>query len=201
MATIVLWAGGERDGSAHIAALDALGEPAVDRVGPVAYTDVQKIMDPGAPAGHRDYFKGGFMTELTDDAIDDIVGLAEDLRAPLTQIICAPLGAHTAYAAVDEEHSAIGHRQENWSFQLLSLWASADDDAEQKAWTKAAAEVMSSYSDMVSYPNFLSADEMAEVETAYSPSVLRRLRMVKDRYDPQNTFRINHNIAPSAPAT
>jgi len=198
VATIVMWAGDEADGPAGMAALDALGEPAVDHVGPILYTDLQAIMDRGAPAGHRDYFKGGFMTELGDDAIDDIIGLGEDLRAPLTQIICAPLGHHTAYAAVGEEHSAIGHRHENWSFQVLSLWSSPDDDAEQKAWTKAAAEVMSSYSDMVSYPNFLSADEIGEVETAYSPSVLKRLRLVKDRYDPHNAFRVNHNIPPSA---
>jgi hypothetical protein len=50
---------------------------------------------------------------------------------------------------------------------------------------------------MISYPNFLSADEMADVESAYEPRVLQRLRMVKDRYDPQNVFRINHNIAPT----
>ena len=201
VATIVLSTGDVGDGPEALAILDALGTPAVDDVGPMPYTELQQIMDPGAPAGHRDYFKGGFMTELSDRAVDDIVALANDMRAPLTQIICAPLGEHTAYAAVDEDHSAIGHRHENWSFQVLSLWASPDEDAEQKAWTKAAAEVMSSYSEMVSYPNFLSADEVADVESAYSPGVLRRLRQVKDRYDPHNTFRINHNIAPSEPVT
>jgi len=81
---------------------------------------------------------------------------------------------------------------------VLSLWSDAKDDAQQKAWTKNAAEIMSSYSDMVSYPNFLAADEAGDTETAYSPAVYRRLRAVKDRYDPQNVFRINNNIAPSA---
>jgi FAD/FMN-containing dehydrogenase len=197
-ATIVLWAGESADAESGMAALGALGAPIVDQVHPIPYAQLQQTMDPGAPAGKRDYFKGGFMTELSDAAISDIVGLAETITEPLTQIICAPLGHHTQYAAMDEEHSAIGHRNEEWSFQVLSLWSNAADDVEQKAWTKGAAEVMSSYSDMISYPNFLSADEMAEVETAYAPSVLRRLRLVKDRYDPKNVFRINHNIRPSA---
>jgi hypothetical protein len=35
---------------------------------------------------------------------------------------------------------------------------------------------MSPYSDMVSYPNFLTADETADVEAAYSPGVMSRLR-------------------------
>ncbi len=199
---IVLWAGAAEDAAAGIAALDALGEPTVDLVGPTTYAAVQQIMDPGAPAGHRDYFKGGFMTELPDDAVDAIVALGDDLRAPLTQVICAPLGAGTAYGDVGEEHSAIGHRDEAWSFQVLSLWSDPAQDAEQKEWTRAAAQTMSSYSSMVSYPNFISADstDPTEVEKAYSPEALARLRAVKDRYDPENTFRINHNIRPSAEA-
>ncbi|MCW2986362.1 MAG: linked oxidase-like protein [Conexibacter sp.] len=197
-AVLVLWAGAPEDAAAGIARLDALGTPAVDRVGPMLYTELQKITDASAPAGHRDYFKGGFMTNLPDDAIDVIVGLGGDLRAPLTQIICAPLGAGTAYAAVGEDHSAIGHRDEGWSFQVLSLWKDPAEDAMQKAWTRDAAEQMSSYSALVSYPNFLAADEPGDVEAAYSPTAMRRLRAVKDRYDPHNVFRINNNIAPSA---
>ncbi|MDP9027171.1 MAG: FAD-binding oxidoreductase [Actinomycetota bacterium] len=200
-ATIVLWAGDPAEAEAGIAPLAALGEPIVDLVHQISYAELQGIMDAGAPAGKRDYFKGGFMSELSDAAISDIVALAESVTEPLTQIICAPLGAHTEYAAVGEDHSAIGHRNEQWSFQVLSLWSDEKDDAQQKAWTKNAAEIMSSYSDMVSYPNFLAADEAGDTETAYSPTVYRRLRAVKDRYDPQNVFRINNNIAPSvAPA-
>ena len=196
-ATIVLWAGAPEDAAQGIAALDALGEPIVDLVRELEYTELQQIMDKGAPAGKRDYFKGGFMTELSDDAVDAIVGLAETVTEPLTQIICAPLGAHTQYAAMDESRSAIGHRNEQWSFQVLSLWSDPADDVQQKAWTRDAAEVMSSYSDMVSYPNFLSADEAADTETAYAPAVYAKLRAIKDRYDPNNVFRINNNIPPT----
>jgi FAD/FMN-containing dehydrogenase len=81
---------------------------------------------------------------------------------------------------------------------VLSLWADPAQDPEQKEWTKAAAERMSSYSDMVSYPNFLTADDVADVEAAYSPPVMARLRAVKDRLDPGNVFRINNNITPTA---
>jgi hypothetical protein len=57
--------------------------------------------------------------------------------------------------------------------------------------------VMSSYSAMVSYPNFLAADEPGDVRAAYSPAVFERLTTVKDRFDPENVFRINNNILPS----
>jgi FAD/FMN-containing dehydrogenase len=197
VAIIALWAGDPADGAAAMGALDALGEPVVDHIGEIDYAQLQQIMDPGAPAGHRDYFKGGFMSTLSEDAVAEIADLGRDLRAPLTQIICAPLGAHTTYAMVDDTYSAIGHRDEEWSFQVLSLWADPAQDAEHKTWTKAAAHRMSSYSDMVSYPNFLTADDTADVEAAYSPAVMARLRTVKDRLDPDNVFRINNNITPT----
>ncbi|HLH67257.1 MAG TPA: FAD-binding oxidoreductase [Solirubrobacteraceae bacterium] len=194
---IVLWAGDVGSAGRGLAPLQDLGRPAVDQVGPMPYTELQRLMDQGAPPGHRDYFKGGFITAVSDEAIDAIVEIGRDLRAPLTQIICAPLGEQTAYAEVGEEHSAIGHRGEQWSFQVLSLWSDPAQDAEQKAWTRAAAESMSSYSEMVSYPNFLTADEPADVERAFSPSAMERLRAVKRRYDPDNVFRLNNNILPA----
>ena len=197
---MVVWAGDPAEAEAGIAPLDELGEPAVDMVKPMPYAEFQQLMDQGAPAGNRDYFKGGFIGDVTDAAVDAIVEIGADLRAPLTQLICAPLGAQTAYAVPGEEHSAIGHRGEQWSFQVLSLWADPAEDAEQKAWTRHAAEVMSSYSDMVSYPNFLTADEPADVAAAFSPTALRRLQAVKGRYDPENVFRLNNNIEPSLEA-
>jgi FAD/FMN-containing dehydrogenase len=127
------------------------------------------------------------------------VALGSDLRAPLTQIICAPLGAGTAYADVGEDHSAIGHRDDGLVLPGPVAVVRPAQDAEQKAWTRRAAETMSSYSSMVSYPNFISADstDPTEVEKAYSPAGLERLRAMKDRYDPDNVFRMNHNIRPS----
>lgn len=199
IAVMVLWAGDPARGPAGIAPLAALGKPAVDLVGPIPYCQLQQLTDAATPPGQRDYFKGGFMADMPDEAISTIVALGEDLRAPLTQIVCAPLGT-TPYAGVGEDHSPIGHRGEAWSFQVLSLWDDPARDEEQKTWTRAASDAMSSYSEMVSYPNFLAADEAGDVSKAYSPAVLTRLRAVKDRYDPGNVFRINHNITPSATA-
>jgi FAD/FMN-containing dehydrogenase len=189
VAVVVLWAGDVSEGERGAAPLDALGPPAMDRVGPVSYEDFQKAQDGDSPFGHRDYFKGGFVKSLGEGALDAIVALGRNMQAPYTQILCAPLGRETAYGVAGEE---------GWSFQVLSLWADADEDQEQKAWTRAAADTLSAYSSLVSYPNFLPSDEIGNIEAAFSPSVLRRLRLVKDRYDPENLFRINNNIKPSA---
>ena len=46
------------------------------------------------------------------------------------------------------------------------------------------------------YANFLSDEGAAGVEAAYGQR-LQRLTALKDRYDPENVFRLNANIPPS----
>ena len=48
------------------------------------------------------------------------------------------------------------------------------------------------------YVNALSDEGAAGVRRAYSEPSCARLTAVKDAYDPDNVFHLNHNIAPSA---
>jgi FAD/FMN-containing dehydrogenase len=45
------------------------------------------------------------------------------------------------------------------------------------------------------YVNFLTEEETDRVESAYGPNY-DRLARIKKKYDPDNLFRINQNIAP-----
>ena len=45
------------------------------------------------------------------------------------------------------------------------------------------------------YVNTLNGDP---VQRAYTPAKLTRLTALKDAYDPDNVFHLNHNIRPSA---
>jgi FAD/FMN-containing dehydrogenase len=48
------------------------------------------------------------------------------------------------------------------------------------------------------YVNVLSDEGATGVRHAYESETLARLTALKDRYDPDNVFHLNHNIAPSA---
>jgi FAD/FMN-containing dehydrogenase len=47
------------------------------------------------------------------------------------------------------------------------------------------------------YVNFLSAEGEQRTHAAYGPEKYARLVALKDRWDPDNVFALNQNIAPS----
>ncbi len=47
------------------------------------------------------------------------------------------------------------------------------------------------------YINFVTADETERVPAAYGAN-FKRLAAIKNKYDPSNMFRMNHNIQPVA---
>ena len=67
--------------------------------------------------------------------------------------------------------------------------------------TRATHAALSTYTEDVSFPNFIADANSGKVADAYSPETWARLVALKDRYDPGNVLRHNHNIPPSkAPA-
>jgi FAD/FMN-containing dehydrogenase len=59
---------------------------------------------------------------------------------------------------------------------------------------------MDRYAMVGQYVNFLGHDETdprSKALAAYGPAKYERLVAVKQKYDPENLFRINHNIPPS----
>jgi Berberine and berberine like len=51
------------------------------------------------------------------------------------------------------------------------------------------------------YVNFTSDQDAAAIRSAYPRAVRERLVALKNRYDPANLFRVNHNIEPDGAST
>jgi hypothetical protein len=56
-----------------IGVLASLGRPIVSAVGPMPWIQANRLLDAIAPPGRRYYSKGGYLSELTDAAIDVVV--------------------------------------------------------------------------------------------------------------------------------
>jgi FAD/FMN-containing dehydrogenase len=50
------------------------------------------------------------------------------------------------------------------------------------------------------YVGFLGEEDEGTIRAAYSGPTWDRLRELKRRYDPDNLFRLNHNIPPADPS-
>ena len=66
------------------------------------------------------------------------------------------------------------------------------------SWTRAFFDAMRPFAAPGAYVNYLGADEGADgIKAAYGAKLVR-LAALKAKFDPQNLFRMNQNIAPAA---
>jgi FAD/FMN-containing dehydrogenase len=68
--------------------------------------------------------------------------------------------------------------------------------AEHEAWAAGLAEALSGGVTTPAYVGFFGEEGEDSVRRAYPPATLKRLAQVKRRYDPNNLFHLNLNVAP-----
>jgi FAD/FMN-containing dehydrogenase len=190
-----MYVGDPEEGARVVAPLKDLG-PEVDLIAPMPYTAFQAILDPSAPPGLRNYWRGEYMTTLTDPAIETFVEVAPEVQAagiPFSQLIMFRIGQ--GVTSVPDEATAFSHRDANYLFHPLCAWQDPADDAGVIGATKAFVKAMAPHTTGGAYLNF--TPEGDRVSSAFGPGKHERLVAVKDAYDPGNLFRLNHNIEPS----
>jgi FAD/FMN-containing dehydrogenase len=194
---LVVHAGTPDRGAEHIAPLRALA-PAVDAVQPMPYAAVQTMLDPAeGVASLRGYYRFSFIDELADPAIDTIIAAADVAPSPASAVLLQPLGG--AYGRVRAMDTALGHRDADWGMQVLAAWLEPERDTANRSWVRAFTDALSPWARPAGFPNFIADSGDAEgVRNAYGAERYARLVEVKDRWDPDNVFRLNHNIEPSA---
>jgi len=79
-----------------------------------------------------------------------------------------------------------------------SNWADPRDDAANLAWSREFVAAMQPFSDGGRYINFAGFLEEGDVgmRAVFGPKY-DRLAALKNKYDPDNLFRLNQNIKPS----
>jgi len=132
------------------------------------------------------------MNALSDEGIEALIGFARQPISPLSIMIIFRIGQKVA--AMADEATAFSHRNAKYLFHPISAWNDAADDERQIAFAKGASEAMRSFTSGGVYLNFTHEDR---VRDAYGAEKYERLVAIKDKYDPENLFRLNQNIKPS----
>jgi FAD/FMN-containing dehydrogenase len=169
------------------------GRPIDDQVAPMSYAERQCLLD-GRMADHGflRYWKSGLTPDLSDDFIDVILDHAAS--SPSRMSFVGIFYVHGAAARVDPQATAFGSRGDQWDVGLVSQWSDPADNDEQVAFTRAFWQDVEQYATNGVYVNHIANDEPHRVRLAFGPNY-DRLLAVKAKYDPDNVFRLNHNIA------
>ena len=102
-----------------------------------------------------------------------------------------------AVTRVDATATAFAHRAPGYSLLIVSQWPDPRETEPNITWAKETFEALHPYMANRSYVNNLTADDGRLVHHLWGANY-ERLVTVKRRYDPDNIFRLNHNIDPSA---
>ena len=158
----------------------------------MGYVDLQRGGDAAFPRGRRHYWKAGFLRRLDPETIDVLVHFAATQPTPHSMIALQQM--HGAAARVPPAETAFAHRHEQWDCMALTQWDGPADDERSIRWTRALYDRLEPHLERAVYVNDLGEDEGDRVRAAYGTNY-DRLATVKAKYDPDNFFRGNQNVA------
>ncbi|HEY0181483.1 MAG TPA: FAD-binding oxidoreductase [Rhodopila sp.] len=198
VAMVVCHCGPVKTGEGAAEPIKRFGAPVMDTIGPVSYAEMNTMLDDAYPYGALNYWKSSFLTTLSDDAIRTLIDCFAECPTPMGQLLLEHF--HGAVTRVGVSDTAFPHRSEGYNLLVLSEWLDPRDNEACIAWARRSYAAMDSFVGPSRYVNYLGDDETVDaVAAAYGPNY-QRLLTLKAKYDPDNFFRMNHNIRTATPA-
>jgi FAD/FMN-containing dehydrogenase len=191
----VCYTGDEADGKRALEPLRALGEPIADVIGMQPYAAWQTAFDPLLTPGAYNYWKSHNFVELNDGLLDTLASHAARLPTAECEIFIGQLGGATSRVAVDA--TAYPHRAANFVMNVHTRWRDRADEQRSIDWARKLFTETAPHATGGVYVNFMPEDETDRVSSAYGTNYAR-LAALKAKYDPDNLFRLNQNVRPSA---
>jgi len=202
MATLgFAWVGDLAPGRRLLQAMRGIGHPAGERVQELPYLDLQRRSDRVQTHSLRRYSKGHYLKELPDEALEAFLTRgARQRQAGNERSEFLPNVGLVAYggaiADVPDGDSPFSHRDALVEYGAGTSWSDAAEDHDRIAAARRSAASLDPYASGA-YVNFLDDQGADSMLHAYSAEKLARLTAVKNAYDPENVFHLNHNIKPT----
>ena len=186
--------GDPAEGERILSHLKSLGSPVGDILMPRTYVSQQSLLDATQPNGRRYYWKSEYLPQVDQDVFDCAVTHAGKMASPHSAVIVFPLDG--AISSKDDAHSAVGNRDARFVVNIAGSWDDASHDDANIGWARSAWEDFRKFSTGGTYLNFLTEDEGEDRTRDALGKNYDRLVDVKTKWDPNNLFRLNKNIAP-----
>ena len=194
VALFVCHSGKVSEGEKMVAPIKAFGSPVGDIIQRRPYISQQSLLDATQPKGRRYYWKSEYLPRLEPALLGTAIKHAQAIVSPHSAVILFPIDGALNRRA--EDHSAVGNRNTAWVLNVTASWEKAEDDHANVEWARAAWRDLRRFSTGGTYVNFLTEEEGDDrIRAAYGNNY-ERLAEVKSKWDPDNLFRMNKNIAP-----
>jgi FAD/FMN-containing dehydrogenase len=195
LAALVVFHAGDPDAAERdLAPFTTWGSPLMVQVGPMPYPVMNTLLDAGFPDGALNYWLSSFTRGLPDALIDTAVERFAAVPSPMTAMLFEHF--HGAVTRIGPTETAVPHREPGWNLLIPSVWTDPDESDGNIRWTRETFAALRPQLATRRWLNYLGDDQADDaVRAAYGPNY-ERLRAVKRRYDPDNVFHLNHNIAP-----
>jgi FAD/FMN-containing dehydrogenase len=193
-ALVVFHTGDPGQAEGELAPFTTWGSPLRVDVGAMPYPVMNTILDAGFPPGSLNYWLSSFTHGLPDELIDIAVERFATVPSTMTGMLFEHF--HGTVTRVGATETAVPHRAEGWNLLIPSVWTDPTDSEANIAWSRDTLAAMRPHLANRRWLNYLGDDQADDaIRAAYGPNY-QRLREIKRRYDPDNVFHLNHNIAP-----
>ena len=186
-------------GSADAVERDTAGlrlgpEPVSITAGSQPYLEVQTAHDLILGFGRRSFIKGFYADDTNAAALDELVELVATAPGEASFSVTAQGGA---IGRIAEDATAFAGRAARFDLSADSTWDDpALDDANRK-WVRRSMALVESDATHGRYANENADAGPEETRAIYGDAKLRRLAALKRTWDPDNVFRLNHNVEPA----
>jgi len=170
------------------------GPPAMYGIQPMPYPALQTAFDALYPPGLQWYWKGDFVNELTDEAIDLHVKHGYEMPSFHSTMHLYPIDCKAHQ--VGPEETPWEYRQAKWSKVIAGVDPDPANSEAISTWAKEYWEALHPHSAGGAYVNFMMEEGEDRVKATYGANY-ERLSTIKQKYDPANLFRVNQNIKPA----
>jgi FAD/FMN-containing dehydrogenase len=183
----------ERAAAAAMAPMLEAATPLLHAVGPMPFAALQGFFDPLYPKGLQGYWRGDFVTELSDDLIEQHVEHSGRMRPGASTMHLYPIDG--AVQDIGASETPWAHRDVTWAEVIYGVDPDPANAEAIREWTVDYFDATHPFSAGAGYVNFMMDEGQERVRATYRDNYDRLVR-VKADYDPDNVFRINQNIRP-----
>ena len=174
-----------------LAPFRALADPYADMLRPMRYPELYEGPEQAANFATGSNF---FTDSLEPGGAEAILEELPKSTAMMKVVQMRVLGG--AFGRVPNDATAFGHRDSGLFVNAAAMYGDAAETETHEAFVNGLANALGK-NGAGGYVGFMGEEDEATLRAAYPGGTWDRLRELKGRYDPDNLFRLNHNIPPA----